>query len=273
VVFVATAVIMAAAYSAYYLHVFGQATPLAVYGGMPTDASGSPLLASLGLLLDRSFGLLPFAPIFLLALAGLPLLAHPGRLRLASGWPVLLVGLAVLLPVLPWRMWWGGQCPPARFLVPLVPTLAVAVALRATGPPRGLLRWRTALFTLGASLVFLAAFDPGRLLLLSRANVAPRLWEALAGGASPAAYLPSLTRPDPAEWRVAALWVMTLLVLLALDHLARTREPLDRLFRGLGLPLVLLLALSLGVDYWARAERIPLPAELIGVERGVGGAR
>lgn len=268
-VFAATAAGMAAVFLAYYLHVFGQATPLAIYGGVPADASGSPLAATFGLLLDRSFGLLPFAPAFLLALAGVPLLFHAGRLRLASVWPALLVGLAILLPVLPWRMWWGGQCPPGRFLVPLVPMLAVVLALRATGPRRGLLRWRTALLTLGAGLVLLAAFEPGRLLLISRANVAPRLWEALAGEASPAAYLPSLTRPDPAEGRVTALWVVALLVLLALDRLALTHERIDQLFRGLGLPLVLLLALGLGVDRWARADRTPLPGAPTGGQSGV----
>ena len=188
-------------------------------------------------------------------------------------WPALLLALAVLLPVLPWRMWWGGQCPPARFLVPLVPSLSVALALRAagtavTGTACGLLRWRTGLLAVGASLFLLAVLDPGRLFLLSRANITPRLWEALAGEASPGRYLPSLTRPDAAEWRVAALWLAVIAALLVLDVLARTRERVDRLFRGLGLPLVLLLAVGLGVDHWARAGQ-PARGAPLGLEKGV----
>jgi len=98
------------------------ASPLAIYGGVPRDADGSPLRALAGLLLDRSFGLLPYAPVFLVALAGLAALVR------ARAWAPLLAGAAVLGPALVWRMWWGGQCPPARFLVPMVPVLALALA-------------------------------------------------------------------------------------------------------------------------------------------------
>src|SRR6185295_2413715 len=49
---------------------FAVASPLALYGGMPRDADGSPLRALVGLALDRSFGLLPYAPVFLIALSG-----------------------------------------------------------------------------------------------------------------------------------------------------------------------------------------------------------
>src|SRR4029450_2320543 len=107
---------------------------------------GSPLRAVLGLVLDRSFGLLPHAPVFLVAAAGLPFLC--GRER----WPLGLggrAGLGVLLPVFNWRMWWAGQSPPARFLVPLVPILAAALALRVARTPRGLARWALPLTVLG----------------------------------------------------------------------------------------------------------------------------
>ena len=60
---------------------------------------------------------------------------------------------------------------------------------------------------------------------------------------------------------MAALWVLALLVLFTLDGLAEDREPVDRLFRGLGLPLVMLLSLALGVDLWARAGVAPTEAD------------
>ena len=242
---------MAAAYVAYYLHVFGQASPLAIYGGVPRDASGSPVRSLVGLFLDRSFGLLPHAPVFVLALAGLLALRH---VRPGEGWPQALVAAAVLAPVLPWRMWWGGQCPPARFLVPLVPFLAVALAARGTGPPRGLARWRAALLASSFGIVVYAVVDPGRLLLVSRANLPSRLWAALGGEGSLGRYLPSLVRPDAAETRVAVVWLFVVLTVLGLDALARRRNDVDRLFRGLALPIALFLGVGLAVDGWARGR-------------------
>jgi hypothetical protein len=176
---------------------------------VPADASGSPWNAVFGLLLDRSFGLSPFAPVFLLALAGVPLL-RSGRLReescgrsCSSPWPS--CSRSCRGDVV------GVGCPPARLPGSPVPSLAVP---RAAGDRQSLDRDRLRPSALAHGPPRprrkpppLAVLDPGRLFLLSRANLTPRLWEALAGEASPARYLPSLTRPDPAEWRVLAVWV------------------------------------------------------------------
>jgi hypothetical protein len=89
--------------------------------------------------------LAPFQPwvVLPLALAGAPLgLRRPWR----ETWPTGLLAAAVLGPVLDSRMWWGGQCPPGRFLVPVGASPRGFVALRAAregaAPPRGILRWR-----------------------------------------------------------------------------------------------------------------------------------
>jgi hypothetical protein len=248
--FFAVVTAMAGGYGWYGHAVFGTWSPLARYGGVPDDAtSGSPLRAVLGLLFDRSFGLLPFAPVFLLALAAL----------LSRAWwksrdavSQALVGLAVLAPVLSWRMWWGGQCPPARFLVPLVPLLIVALAVRAAAPPRGLFRWRWAMLALGFGLGLFMAAQPGELMLLNRGDRPTRVWEALSGDVAVGRYLPSLVQPDPVELLVAIVWVVAVGLLLVLDRLARTNDRLDGWFRGLGLPVLTLLTIGTAIDYWAR---------------------
>jgi hypothetical protein len=239
---------MAALYLAYYQHVFGTPTPLAIYGGTPAQMSGSPLRAAFGLWLDRSFGLLPHAPVFLVGLAGLV----PMCRRWRETWPLLLAAVAVLAPVLPWRMWWGGQSPAGRFLVPLVPVLALAAALRVTESPRGLARWAWPLAGVGIALGLLAIARPADLLLLNRGDRPTRLWAALSGDAPVERYLPSLVGGGPEEWRVALLWTAAILCLLVLDRVAIRRDVLDRLFTGLALPLAALLLLTLAVDYWAR---------------------
>jgi hypothetical protein len=238
--FLGVAALMAGGYLAYYDWVFGTPSPLALYGGVPADAHGSPARAVLGLLLDRSFGLLPHAPVFLLALPGL--LAW--RRRGASGVAHALVAAAVGGPVLTWRMWWGGQCPPARLLVPLVPCLGVALALRVAadgGEARGLARWRWVLVAAGLGLALYACARPGELLLLNRGDRPTRLWSALSGEVSIGGYLPSLVAGSPRDLRLAAAWVLALTVVFVLDALARRHESVDYVFRSPGLALALVM--------------------------------
>jgi hypothetical protein len=245
-VFLAVAGAMALAFLLYYRAIFGIASPLAIYGGVPKDADGVPLRALAGLFLDRSFGLLPYAPVFVIALAGLAILVR------ARAWAPLVVGLAVLAPALPWRMWWGGQCPPARFLVPMVPLLALAAAARLAASPRGLARWRVPLLALGVAATIGLTARPDALLLLNRGDRPTRLWTALSGARDAGRYLPSLVGPSTDEARVALVWLAALAVLLALDVRARRADGADRLFRGLGLPILLLLTVGVTVDGWAR---------------------
>jgi hypothetical protein len=257
--FLAVAALAAIGYVAFFQSVFGHPTPLAVYGGsLPPQVSGAPLRAAAGLLLDRSFGLLVHAPVYVLALAAVPLAL---RRSLRETWPYALVLAAVLAPVLSWRMWWGGQCPPSRFLVPLVSILALLVALRAARDPqipRGLLRWRAALVAVGFAILAVTIYDPGRLMLLNRRNRPTRLWTALSGEGEVGRYIPSLTHPDAAEARVAALWLAALGIVLLLDALSRSRAWADRAFGGMGLPLAVFLLVGAGVDHWARPGESPL---------------
>jgi hypothetical protein len=250
--FASVAIAAGAAFLLYQQSVYGRASPLSTYGGgVPPDNVATPLRAAAGLLLDRSFGLLPYAPLFLLALSGLPVLASR-KLGRREGLAILVVAAAVLLPVVSWRMWWGGQCPPARFLVPLVPFLALAVAARGNGPPLGLFRWRWTLLGLGLALALFMAAQPANLLTLNRGGRATRVWAALSGDVPVGRYLPSLVVGDDAELRVAAVWGAAIALLLLLDGAARRSARVDGWFRGLGLPLVLALAIGLLIDRWAR---------------------
>jgi hypothetical protein len=255
--FALAAGLVALAYAAFLHSVYGRPSPLASYGGLPRDASGSPLRVVGGLLLDRSFGLLPHAPVFLLALPGIAMLL---RRRSTDAWPHVLVALGVLGPLLTWRMWWGGQCPPARFLVPLVPFLALAVAL-AVRDGRGLARWRWTLLGLGLALALFMSAQPGELLFLNRGDRPTRLWAALSGATPAGRYLPSLVAAGAEEVRVAAVWTAAFAVLVALDRLAQRHEAVDRLFRGLGLPVLLSVGVGVLVDLWARSTPTTVPTE------------
>ena len=248
--FLGVALFGAVAFGAYYDHVFGRPNPLGIYGGLPRDLSGSPVSGLLGLFLDRSFGLLPYAPVFLLAVAGLPFVLRRGEGR---GGAHLLVLASVLAPVVGWRMWWGGQCPPARFLVPALPQLGVLLACRLQRGERGLVRWIPALLLLGFSLSVFVVCHPDARLLLTHGDHPSRILEALSGDVSLGRYLPSFVAGGEGESRLGLLWLAALGILLALDQAALTSERVDRLFCGLGLPVGLVLGLGVLVDSWARS--------------------
>ncbi|MET0551754.1 MAG: hypothetical protein ABW221_01875 [Vicinamibacteria bacterium] len=238
-----------AAFLSWYHYVFGRPSPFAIYGGMPPEFSeGSPFRALAGLLLDRSFGLLPFAPVWALAL--------PGCVRLTrspDGRALLAVLGCLAGPALFWRMWWGGQCPPARFLVPAAVVLGTALALATTAAAgRGLARWRGLLLAGGFGIALVAIARPGDLLLVNRGDRPTRLWGALSGERPIERYLPSLVFESPAETRVAIVWLVALGLLLALDALARRKARADGWF-GTPLPAIAFcLFVGVLVDVWAR---------------------
>ena len=102
-----------------WLHWGNLAGPQAL-DGLPlswrTALSGLP-----GLLIDRENGLLVWAPIYVAALAAW------WHTR-ATTWPLLVPVLLLYLPSAANEEWWGGFAPAARFLVPLVPLLALPLA-------------------------------------------------------------------------------------------------------------------------------------------------
>jgi hypothetical protein len=247
----------AGAFAFYYWHVFGLASPLALYGGVPADARVFTWRSPAGLLLDRSYGLLPIAPAFVLALAGLPALV-----RRREAWPHVLVGLAVLAPLLSWRMWWGGQCPPARFLVPMLPFLAVALALRLAEPRRGLARWWPGLLVAGFLLAAVTVADPAARLLLNRGNRPTRLWGALSGEVAIGDYLPTLTHASDRDARVALVWLGAFTLLLLLDRLAQGRPRVDAAFRSFLTVIGFLLLIGITIDVLI-GPAVPGPAPAV----------
>jgi hypothetical protein len=90
-----------------------------------------------GMLVDQEYGLLPYAPIFLLVPGGLAILARSNRqlfaaISLVAGGYLFLV----LLPLTNAHGWTGGWSPAARFWVPIVPLLALCIVAAAQRLPR-----------------------------------------------------------------------------------------------------------------------------------------
>jgi hypothetical protein len=166
-----------------------------------------------GLLLDQEHGLLPYAPIYLLAPLGWVLLRRE-RPALAFALAVLVTCycLPLLASVTNVHGWRGGWSPPARFLVPVVPLLAVCVARGLGALPVWWLGGAILLWQLSLDAVFwwrpMLLWNEGR----GRAPV----FELILGG-WPAKVLPSwgsegagsllLTGAFCGLWLGASLWL------------------------------------------------------------------
>jgi hypothetical protein len=109
---------------AHFQAQFGHAS---LHGGFPIIRLQASRLAwgLPAVLFDRQFGLFAVSAVFALAAPGTWLLLRR-RARDAAG-PVLVAGLFLGLAGA-FEYWWGGACPPARYVMPGVPALAVLLA-------------------------------------------------------------------------------------------------------------------------------------------------
>lgn len=188
--------------SAFYHHaLYGFFDPTRVYGRRP-DFGWARVPGNLeALFLDQEFGLLPYAPALVLALPGLwRLLCRQGlRRAFAVASPV----AVVLLTAVSWSMWWGGFTPPARFLVPVAPLLALAAghALSERLPARAALLAGWTLMT------GLAGVAQPHIVHRDRDGTAP-LFREVSGAVEWTRLWPACVLPgaDPARHRLALLW-------------------------------------------------------------------
>jgi len=136
--FAAWPALSAAGWFLFFQVIYGTPNPAVTYGGTTSTAAGNIVRGAPGLLFDQQFGLIPNAPVYLCAAAGIFLMlsgrmvrhradtTHDGR-RLAL--ELLIMTLPYFLVVTFFFMWWAGTTPPARFLVPITLVLAIPTAI------------------------------------------------------------------------------------------------------------------------------------------------
>jgi len=192
------------AWFAFFYTIYGTSDPQAPYGTYARDWVKLAFVPRgvLGLLFDQKFGLVVYAPVYLLVPVGawLALRPNPWRWRVVAA---TLLASAYIVSTARLYMWWGGWSAPARFLVPVLPLAAVplAVALEWARATRG----RAIVWTLLASsltIALVSAAVPGQLLLFSDAHGISRLAASIQGSAPLTATLPTFTEN---EWRPQSL--------------------------------------------------------------------
>ena len=178
---------------AYFIAIYGTPDPSAPYGGEGGAFAFVPDGLA-GLFFDQRFGLLPYAPVLLVALVGIGIMAaRPPWRRHALELVFVVVPYLVVVTYV--AMWWGGRSAPARFLVPVLPWMAIPAAVAWTAIERRSTRV-TALgalvFTGFASTVLVFAVD-GALAFNTRESYA--LWLEWLNGTV------DLGRALPVWWR------------------------------------------------------------------------
>jgi hypothetical protein len=227
VAFMAVPALSAVCWVGFFVSIYGTPDPSAPYANEEAAARFVPGGLA-GLLFDQRFGLLAYAPVLIVALAGLGWMVRD-RARRRLGLELLFVLVPYLVAVTHFAMWWGGTSAPARFFVPVLPMLVIPAAAGWTAIRHRSTR-ATALATLvftafaSASLVFV---DGGRLAFNIRQGYA--LWlEWLNAGTDLSRGLPSWWRGSEGIFYVQiAVWILAIAaawaILRALEGTSRLR--------------------------------------------------
>ncbi len=261
VLFGAPIALLVAGWLAFFRITYGSFNPASPFGDRIPLEAGRIASGLLALMTDQEFGLIPNAPVHLLWLVGL---WSVFRRNTRLGVELLLLVAPYAIAASAYPMWWAGSSSPARFLVPIVFPLGVAVA--SAWAQQGGRGRAMSLTLLGASVMIATAFafgGDGR--LAYNASTGRARWLDWAG---PLVDLPrgfpsffrAGTTVDPGYPMIAAelarpalFWGAALVtgwvVFVALDKWLRATMPM----RALTAPACLALACALGTTASWRA--------------------
>jgi hypothetical protein len=233
----------------YNFGIAGSVRPDALFlawgpGGVTSARVGQGLL---GLWLDARYGLLPFVPVYAVALAGLALSATGPARRL---WGALPAALVYYLTVAAADNWAGAVCNLGRYLMPIVPlgVAFVVVALQRVGRKRGVLTVALTLLLVSGLFALALWQDP-------HAANDSALLIAKSGFADGFQYLPGLfirtwAMGAPGLAARIAVWGLGLAVLAAwMVRAERGRSGEDALRAACGL-LAFVLAAAALLERW-----------------------
>ena len=171
-----------AGWFAFFYAYWGTPLPSAPYGSMVQTKLANTIFGVPGLLFDQEYGLLAYAPAYVLAGFGLwTMTRRAGALRRLA-LEVALVVAALTFTVGAFRIWWGGSAAPGRpmtsGLLLLMLPMAVQIGSAATAPARRAAQH--GLIWLGAALCGVLIFAQDGLLVANGRDGTSSLLEWLS---------------------------------------------------------------------------------------------
>ncbi|HXG90728.1 MAG TPA: hypothetical protein VNJ02_20605, partial [Vicinamibacterales bacterium] len=125
------------AWFGFFYAVWGIPLPQAPYGDLVQTDLKNLVFGAPGLLFDQEYGLLSYAPVYILAATGLWAMWRQGGELRRRAVEILVVFAALLGTVGAFRIWWGGSASPGRPLVSGLLLLALPIAVAFRTAPAG----------------------------------------------------------------------------------------------------------------------------------------
>lgn len=203
---------------------FGTLDPTSVFRQQAAGSLAAAPTGLIGMLFDQEYGLLPYAPCFALAPFGMALLWRRQPIVTATAGAI---AAGTLLVSASW-VWWGGQSAPARFLVPILPVLALGVGAMWTTTGLTIRSFIGVGLALAASLSALMATADEGAHAINAPDGRGSIFEWLCPSIDLSSALPSLFRSGAttrSEATVALIWVLVfVLASVAVYTLVRVRR-------------------------------------------------
>ncbi len=155
----------------FYRTIYGVPYPVYVHKD-PISVAAGFRSGYLGLLFDRTDGLLPFWPMLAFAVVGLVWMCRDRERRRVGVWLAVLTG-ALWLVYGAFPDWPGGVCPPLRYWLPVVPLLIVASSYALAAMRQGLVVMLAVLALLLGVVVGVRGMSHPRALMKDSVPMAP----------------------------------------------------------------------------------------------------
>jgi len=134
---VAVYAISIVAWFAFFYAIWGTPLPMAPYGSQRETSLLYLRLGAPGLLFDQEYGLLAYAPVYVLAGAGLFHMWRAGGELRRQALEITFIFSALLVMVGSFHIWWGGAAAPARPIASALPLLMLPIAAAFRAAPAG----------------------------------------------------------------------------------------------------------------------------------------